>query len=158
MCASMPDRLPYVRAHRGMAARSWVRETRGVEPASPGAIVDASQSVIDGQWDWPLHGLRHPPIGTSTGWYVWSGELSEKDDFFRPWHANHLIDQVPEVELLLALPPGSRFLIAPGYEDVWEDPALLDVSRSSRALSAWPRFHCPRQVRTFEQASIRFGA
>jgi hypothetical protein len=74
-----------------------------------------------------LHGLRHPPSGTSNGWYVWSGELSEKDDFFEPWHASHLIEQVPEVEHLLALPPGSRFLIAPGYEDVWEDPALLDV-------------------------------
>jgi hypothetical protein len=31
----------------------------------------------------------------------------------------------------LALPPGWRFLLAPGYEDVWYDPTLLDLDVSS---------------------------
>jgi hypothetical protein len=28
----------------------------------------------------------------------------------------------------LSLPPGWRFLIAPGHEDVWEDQSLFDMN------------------------------
>jgi hypothetical protein len=42
-------------------------------------------------------------------------------------HQSHLVERVPELEPLLILPPGMRFLIAPGHEDVWEDLSLLDV-------------------------------
>lgn len=87
----------------------------------------ASQSIIDGTWEWPLHGLRHPPSGTTSGWYIWTGDLSDRDDFFKPRHASHLVELVPELERLLRLPAGSRFLLAPGHEDVWEDQSLLDV-------------------------------
>ncbi len=34
---------------------------------------------------------------------------------------DHFTDVLP----YLGLPPGWRFLVAPGYVDVWEDPALL---------------------------------
>lgn len=85
----------------------------------------ASRSLIEDRWDWPVHGLRHSPQGTTTGWYVWTGELSEASDFFAPWHVSHLIRLVPDLEGLLSLPPGTRFLIAPGHEDVWHDPSLL---------------------------------
>ena len=44
---------------------------------------------------------------------------------FRDWHATHLIEHCPELEHLLDLPPGSRFIFAPGHEDVWNDPSLL---------------------------------
>ncbi len=76
----------------------------------------------------PINGLRHPPEGDTTGWYLWRGELSQADDFFSPLHAGHLSTRLPEVLPYLALPPGWRFLIAPGYEDVWYDASLLDIS------------------------------
>jgi hypothetical protein len=77
---------------------------------------------------WPVNGLRHPPEGGTTGRYLWSGdELSDDPDYFVPLHARHLIEWRPDVLPYLLLPPGWRFLIAPGYEDVWEDPALLEV-------------------------------
>lgn len=90
-------------------------------------ILGASNDVIDGSALWPLHGLRHPAQGKTSGWYVWSGELSDADDFFQPWHHAHLFERWPEVAHLLDLPPGYRFLVAPGHEDVWEDPTLLDI-------------------------------
>ena len=75
----------------------------------------------------PVHGLRHPPEGDTTGWYVWSGERSQDDDFCLPIHVSHLDEDLPFVTPYLALPPGWRFLLAPGYEDVWYDEALLDI-------------------------------
>ena len=66
------------------------------------------------------------PTGDACGWYLWAGEeLSERSDFFSPVHANHLATLRPEIVKYLALPPGSRFLFSPGYEDVWEDSSLL---------------------------------
>jgi hypothetical protein len=90
-------------------------------------VVGVCQVLIDGSWDWPVHGLRHRPEQRTSGWYVWTGELAADGDFFRPWHASHLLERCPEIRRHLALPPGSRFLIGPGYEDVWFDPSLLDL-------------------------------
>jgi len=53
--------------------------------------------------------------------------LSDDPDFFRPLHVEHVAEWCPEVQPYLALPPGWRFLIAPGHEDVWFDPALLET-------------------------------
>ncbi|MEQ1698563.1 MAG: hypothetical protein ABMA25_00550 [Ilumatobacteraceae bacterium] len=76
----------------------------------------------------PLNGLRHPPEGDTTGWYLWAGEeLSQEDDFFVPLHVEHLVQWCPDALPSLGLPPGWRFLIAPGYEDGWYDESLLDV-------------------------------
>ena len=76
----------------------------------------------------PLNGLRHPAEGDTTGWYIWAGEeLSEDPDFFVPLHLKHLEEWCPEALKYLGLPPGWRFLVAPGHEDVWEDPSLLAV-------------------------------
>lgn len=73
----------------------------------------------------PLNGLRHTPEGDTTGWYIWAGEeLSDDPQFFEPIHVGHLAELCPEVLPYLALPPGWRFLIAPSYEDVWEDATL----------------------------------
>ena len=91
-------------------------------------IVGVSRSLLAPGWDWPVHGLRHPPQGGTSGCYVWTGELSDAPDFFVPLHAGHLVERVPEVGTYLLLPPGSRFLIAPGHEDVWTDESLLDIS------------------------------
>lgn len=77
----------------------------------------------------PLNGLRHPPVGDTTGWYIWAGEdLSDDPDFFLPLHVKHLLSWRPEVMPYLALPPGWRFLITPDFEDVWEDSGLLRPS------------------------------
>jgi hypothetical protein len=77
----------------------------------------------------PIHALRHPLVGDTTGWYIWSGDYSEKDDFFKPLHAIHLEEYCPLVLPFLGLAPGSRVLIAENgnYVDVWEDLSLLDV-------------------------------
>jgi hypothetical protein len=79
---------------------------------------------------WPINGLRHPPQaqGDTSGWYLWAGEeLSDSPDFFVPLHMSHLAEWNSLVIPYLALPPGWRFKIAPGHEDVWRDTALLEV-------------------------------
>ncbi|MFP2928330.1 hypothetical protein ACLESO_24675 [Pyxidicoccus sp. 3LG] len=74
----------------------------------------------------PINGLRHPPEGDTTGWYIWAGEeLPVDPEFFVPLHVEHLVDWCPQVIPFLGLPPGWRFLSATKYEDVWEDPSLL---------------------------------
>ena len=88
--------------------------------------VGISQSALSG--DQPLNGLRHPPESGTTGWFIWAGsELSNDPDFFMPLHLYHLLEECPAVLPYLALPPGWRFLIADGYEDVWFDEALLAI-------------------------------
>lgn len=75
-----------------------------------------------------INGLRHPPTESTCGWYIWAGEeISEDPEFFLPLHVSHIEDWCPEVLQYLALPPGWRFQIAPGYEDVWYDESLLTV-------------------------------
>jgi hypothetical protein len=76
----------------------------------------------------PINGLRHPPKGDTSGWYLWAGEeLSGSPDFFQPLHAAHISEWNSMVEKYLALPPGWRFIVAEDYEDVWFDATLLDV-------------------------------
>lgn len=79
---------------------------------------------------WPINGLRHPLEGDTSGWYIWAGEeMGIEDDFFQPLHIEHLESWCPGVIKYLGLAPGWRFLIAPEYEDVWEDESLLDVDQ-----------------------------
>jgi hypothetical protein len=82
-----------------------------------------SESALQGQL--PLNGLRHFPESETTGWFIWSGELSNDPDFFKPLHVYHLHKLCPAVLPYIALPPGWRFLVAPGHEDVWFDGTLL---------------------------------
>jgi hypothetical protein len=88
--------------------------------------VGIARNVRDGAV--PLNGLRHPAEGDTTGWYIWGGEeLSDDPDFFVPLHVKHVVEWCPDVLPYLALPPGWRFLIADGQEDVWQDSSLLAV-------------------------------
>jgi hypothetical protein len=89
--------------------------------------VGVSEEVMQGVL--PINGLRHPPQGDTTGWYIWAGgEIpQDDDDFFKPLHAIHLIERCPDIIKYLGLPPGWRFLVAPDYEDVWQDSSLLDI-------------------------------
>lgn len=76
----------------------------------------------------PLNALRHPATEDVSGWYIWAGEeLSQDPDFFMPLHVDHVDEWCPEILPYLALPPGWRVLLAPGYEDVWYDGSLLMV-------------------------------
>jgi hypothetical protein len=78
----------------------------------------------------PIHGVRHPPEGDTTGWYIWAGELSDDVDFFKPLHVAHLDSWCPQLLKYLGLSPGWRFLIANDYEDVWFDPSVLSLADS----------------------------
>ena len=95
--------------------------------ASPsGMKVGIALNVREGLM--PINGLRHPPEGDTTGWYIWAGEeLSGDPGFFKPLHVEHLPNWCPEVQKYLGLPPGWRFLIAGDYEDVWYDESLLNL-------------------------------
>lgn len=94
--------------------------------AEPQRKVGIARNVREGAL--PIHGLRHPPSGDTTGWYIWAGEeLSDDTDFFVPLHVDHLAEWCPAVLRFLGLPPGWRFLVAGEYDDVWEDPSLLNV-------------------------------
>ena len=106
-------------------------ERFGVERVAPDPERNSgvSGNVINGEFfkagTWPLHGCRYLPTETTTGWYVWAGELSEGADFFKPAHTAHLETWCADAVPYLGLPPGWRFLIAPGHEDVWFDGSLL---------------------------------
>jgi len=81
------------------------------------------------RYEQPLNGLRHPPESGTSGWFIWGGEqLGSDPGFFKPIHVHHVRELCPAVLPYLALPPGWRFLIADGCEDVWFDEALLNPS------------------------------
>jgi hypothetical protein len=93
------------------------------KPLDWGLKVGVSVNFYSGEL--PINGLRIVLEGTS-GWFLWAGEnFSQDDDWFQPVHAYHLLDKCPEVTPYLSLPAGWRFLIAPDYEDVWYDEALI---------------------------------
>jgi hypothetical protein len=74
----------------------------------------------------PLNGLRHPREGGTCGWYIWGGTtLRQESDFFEPLHVAHLVERCPLAIPFLGLPPGWRFLVADGQEDIWYDASLL---------------------------------
>lgn len=55
-------------------------------------------------------------------WFIYCGEYSDADDFYKPIHWYHLIEILPEVLPYLGLKQGFRFIIDnEGYEDVWKD-------------------------------------
>lgn len=96
------------------------------QPSPSEMKVGISLNVREGVM--PINGLRHPPEGDTTGWYIWAGEELPSDaDFFKPLHVEHLSDWCPQVQKYLGLPPGWRFLVAGHNEDVWYDESLLDV-------------------------------
>src|SRR5689334_22992942 len=84
-------------------------QRHGVEHVAslPSLKVGISSNVRDGIL--PINGLRHPPEGDTTGWYIWAGEGSPDDNddaFFLPLHVDHLEAWCPQVIPYLGLPPG----------------------------------------------------
>ncbi len=96
-------------------------------PVNPKHKIGVSDNLGSG----PVHGLRHPPEKGTTGWFIWTGEYSPADDFFKPIHAEHLLQRQPDLIKYLGLQPGYRFLIDnEGHEDIWEDKGLLNLEGS----------------------------
>jgi hypothetical protein len=98
----------------------------------PAARVALSETLLAeleaGAPAWPVNGLRHPAHGNMCGWYLWSGQDFPSDpNAFSVVHFSHLRSASYCVVPYLALPVGWRFLIAPGHEDTWYDPALLNI-------------------------------
>lgn len=111
------------REQRALCARhgaDWV-------PAAVGMKVGIALNVRTGLI--PVHGLRHAPVGETTGWYLWAGDdpIPTDPDYFVPLHIEHVENWRPGILKFLGLPPGWRFLSDGEYEDIWEDPSLLDV-------------------------------
>ncbi len=82
----------------------------------------------------PINALRSPLVGDTTGWYIWAGEIDaaeQGDDFFVALCVSHLAEWCPAIVPYLALPPGHGVIVAPGYEDVWFDEALLQDDEES---------------------------
>jgi hypothetical protein len=76
----------------------------------------------------PINGLRYPSQKGTTGWFIWSGEYSEADDFFQPICAEHLLQKRPDIIKYLGLDIGFRFLAdRNGYEDIWFDEKLKNI-------------------------------
>jgi hypothetical protein len=46
----------------------------------------------------PINGMRYPPGGDITGWFIWPGEeFPTDDDAFVPLCTHHLNDKCPEI-------------------------------------------------------------
>ena len=87
----------------------------GVEPCATDATLKAgvARNVRDGVE--PLNGLRHPPEGDTSGWYLWAGgEPSGDPDFFMPVHVSHLAQWCPA-----ALPSKSRLMESSSAPQSW---------------------------------------
>lgn len=111
----------------GKATDAQVRicTAQNVEPAPPLASDKAGIALTTLRVG-PLNGMRIRPECGASGWYIWGGAYSEASDFFAPLHHHHMTDRCPAALPFMALPPGWRFLVAPGHVDVWFDPQLLN--------------------------------
>jgi len=103
--------------------RFGVEPTPAPETEKVGIATSVKQGIV------PVHAVRIPPEGGTTGWYIWAGEWSDDPDFYSPLHVAHLPSWCPQIIPYLLLPPGWRVLLAPGYEDVWFDESLLTPDR-----------------------------
>ncbi|TDE15244.1 immunity protein Imm33 domain-containing protein [Dyadobacter psychrotolerans] len=73
----------------------------------------------------PVNGLRIPGEKGSTGWFIWSGDYSEREDFFKPMCAEHLLQKRPDIVKYLGLDIGFRFLAdRSDYGEVWFDEKI----------------------------------
>ena len=70
----------------------------------------------------PINGLRYPlDEGNNISWFIYCGDYSDADDFFKPIHISHLIEILPEVLPYLALEENFAFVIDKnGYEDIYK--------------------------------------
>jgi hypothetical protein len=104
-----------------------MRQDESVSELRGDLRVGVSPSLTEDDWEWPIHGMRHPPERQSSGWYLWTGNLNHPYDYFQPLRTHELLGRIPELTPLLDLPAGTRFVSRPGRTDSWDDPTLLDL-------------------------------
>lgn len=97
-------------------------------PINNKLFVGASNNLVTD----PINGIRHrndkETTKGTTGWFIWSGEWSDADDFFKPMCAEHLLQIRPQIIRYLGLDAGFRFLAdSKGFEDVWYDEAIKQI-------------------------------
>lgn len=93
-------------------------------PAPSFAKVGISDDIMLGRL--PINGLRHIPVGDTSGWYLWAGdEPKQNHEYFKPLHIEHLEERYPDLIKFMGLAPGWRFQVAPNHEDVWYDQSIL---------------------------------
>lgn len=110
--ASTPAIREYGRPYRRCPYRcSMGRQLPGQHARSIGSV--------------PLRAVRLTPENGTCGWFIYGGEYSADADFYQPLHVAHLDDHCPSIRHYLGLPPGWCVLLAPDYEDVWFDSALM---------------------------------
>lgn len=105
--------------------RLRLRQVLGYAPHPVAPEEKLGVSRLLGPRSIPVHGLRIPPSPGVSGWYLWAEDRTDDPDFFVPLHAIHLPERSPVCIPYLELPPGWRFVLAPGYEDIWFDERLL---------------------------------
>jgi hypothetical protein len=94
------------------------------EPSGIGEKLGIALSTIGAL---SINGLRIRFEGTC-GWFnLAGGEASVDPDLYQSLHVGHIAQYLPSVEPCLSLPPGYRFQIADGHEDVWFDRALFSI-------------------------------
>ncbi|MGI5238609.1 immunity protein Imm33 domain-containing protein [Dactylosporangium sp. CA-139066] len=108
------------RAQRSLCERFAAAPQFVTGPEMLGASASLMQPGI-----WPIRGLRHQAEGGTCGWFLYAGDYSTDDDFFQPQHARHVLHARPELGAYLGLPPGWGFVLAPSYEDVFQDDGIL---------------------------------
>jgi hypothetical protein len=91
-------------------------------------IIGVAIETFEDKGVMPIYGVRLPTASDdSATWYIYAGEYSAADDFYKPMHIGHLLELCPQVLQYLGLPPGWRFLFDDkGYEDVWCDEEILN--------------------------------
>ena len=94
------------------------------QPVNLDLKVGITQNIKEGAK--PIHGLRIKEEHGTSGWYFWSGEWSNKEDFFEPIHGTHIKDYSNLILPYLGLPEGSRFIIDESYEDIWFDKSIIE--------------------------------
>ena len=98
--------------------------------APPAFLSPTDRVAIGRDFDptrYPINGLRNPAYGNMCGWSIWSGKvLSQEADYFNVICYEHLVAKGWDWVDYLALPVGWRFLVAPGYKDIWFDQSLFD--------------------------------
>lgn len=126
-CSFGPLPLSTALGHMGQPLSQATVCERFASPFEPPRVDDTIGIAIDTLSQHPVNALRHPAQGGTCGWFIWGGELSAAPDFFTLLHVHHLVEHAPTIIPYLGLAPGWRVLLAPAYEDVWYDPALLAV-------------------------------
>ncbi len=113
-----------------MLEQEKICSQNGVElyPALSNQMIGVSDNF--GDKSLTNHGLRHAPEKGTCGWYLWSGDYSQADDFFKPMHVSHMESKFPNLVKFLGLPPGWRFLVGDDHEDIWFDASLLDLGNN----------------------------